>query len=420
MLVSIIPLFDEDIAVRAYSLFVQKKNYFLNPNLLGGAQFDGAGHVDGLEVIDNMGMETLSNDAEVFVQVSNISVFSDIENQCDAPHERVVLLLDNTVLPSDMYLDRLKALRKSGYKLAIRKLEVSQFEDYREVLQLMDYILLNQRKIDISKAKIYFQSLFPNIKLCAVGVDSMETFDKLKAAGGYSLYEGEFFRIPGNRSEHEVSPLKVNYIQLLNMVNSPEFELTEAADIIGRDTALVISLLKMVNRMTRNSTITSIRHAAAMLGEKELRKWLITAVAGQLYTDKPNELTRMSLLRAKFAENLAPVFSMAIQSSELFLMGLFSVLDVILDMPMKDALETIKVSKNISDALVYRKGIFAFPLEFILQYENANWQEVSRLMIVHNIEMQPVYDAYLNALRWYRDTIFADTDRQTAEEKPEE
>lgn len=420
MLVSIIPLFDEDIAVRAYSLFVQKKNYFLNPNLLGGAQFDGAGHVDGLEVIDNMGMETLSNDAEVFVQVSNISVFSDIENQCDAPHERVVLLLDNTVLPNDMYLDRLNALRKSGYKLAIRKLEVSQFEDYREVLQLMDYILLNQRKIDISKAKIYFQSLFPNIKLCAVGVDSMETFDKLKAAGGYSLYEGEFFRIPGNRSEHEVSPLKVNYIQLLNMVNSPEFELTEAADIIGRDTALVISLLKMVNRMTRNSTITSIRHAAAMLGEKELRKWLITAVAGQLYTDKPNELTRMSLLRAKFAENLAPVFSMAIQSSELFLMGLFSVLDVILDMPMKEALETIKVSKNISDALVYHKGIFAFPLEFILQYENANWQEVSRLMIVHNIEMQPVYDAYLNALRWYRDTIFADTDRQTAEEKPEE
>lgn len=420
MLVSIIPLFDEDIAVRAYSLFVQKKNYFLNPNLLGGAQFDGAGHVDGLEVIDNMGMETLSNDAEVFVQVSNISVFSDIENQCDAPHERVVLLLDNTVLPSDMYLDRLKALRKSGYKLAIRKLEVSQFEDYREVLQLMDYILLNQRKIDISKAKIYFQSLFPNIKLCAVGVDSMETFEKLKAAGGFSLYEGEFFRIPGNRSEHEVSPLKVNYIQLLNMVNSPEFELTEAADIIGRDTALVISLLKMVNRMTRNSTITSIRHAAAMLGEKELRKWLITAVAGQLYTDKPNELTRMSLLRAKFAENLAPVFSMAIQSSELFLMGLFSVLDVILDMPMKDALETIRVSKNISDALVYHKGIFAFPLEFILQYENANWQEVSRLMIVHNIEMQPVYDAYLNALRWYRDTIFADTDSQTAEEKPEE
>lgn len=412
MLVSIIPLFDENISVRAYSLFVQKKNYFLNPNLLGVGQLDGAGQVDGLEIIQNMGMETLSNDAEVFVQISNISIFSDIENQCDAPHERLVLLMDHSIQPTEMYINRLKELKKAGYKLAIRKLEVSQFEEYREILYLMDYILLNQKKIDIKKARIYFENVYPNIRLCAVGVDSMDTFQKLKEAGGYYMYEGEFFRIPGNRVEHDVSPLKVNYIQLLNMVNSPDFDLTKAADVIGRDTALVISLLKLVNRITRNSTIKSIRHAAAMLGEKELKKWLVTAVAGQLYTDKPNELTRMSLLRAKFAENLAPVFSMALQSSELFLMGLFSVLDVILDMPMKDALETVQVSKNIQDALIDRKGAFAFPLEFILQYESANWQEVSRLMIVHNIEMQSVYDAYIASLRWYRDTIFADTEKQ--------
>lgn len=395
-----------------YSLFVQKKNYFLNPNLLGVGQLDGAGQVDGLEIIQNMGMETLSNDAEVFVQISNISIFSDIENQCDAPHERLVLLMDHSIQPTEMYINRLKELKKAGYKLAIRKLEVSQFEEYREILYLMDYILLNQKKIDIKKARIYFENVYPNIRLCAVGVDSMDTFQKLKEAGGYYMYEGEFFRIPGNRVEHDVSPLKVNYIQLLNMVNSPDFDLTKAADVIGRDTALVISLLKLVNRITRNSTIKSIRHAAAMLGEKELKKWLVTAVAGQLYTDKPNELTRMSLLRAKFAENLAPVFSMALQSSELFLMGLFSVLDVILDMPMKDALETVQVSKNIQDALIDRKGAFAFPLEFILQYESANWQEVSRLMIVHNIEMQSVYDAYIASLRWYRDTIFADTEKQ--------
>ena len=74
MLVSIIPLFDEDIAVRAYSLFVQKKNYFLNPNLLGGVEFFGAVHVDVLEVIDILVMETLSNDELVFVQVIIFSV----------------------------------------------------------------------------------------------------------------------------------------------------------------------------------------------------------------------------------------------------------------------------------------------------------------------------------------------------------
>lgn len=284
----------------------------------------------------------------------------------------------------------------------MRKLEVAQFEEYREILLLMDYMFLNHKKIDISKARIYFGKVYPNIKLCAGNIDTMEIFEQLKAEGGYQFYEGKFFRMPINKGEHEVSPLKVNYIQLLNMVNAPEFELTEAADIIGRDTALVISLLKMVNRMSINSKITSIRHAAAMLGEKELRKWLTTAVTGELYTDKPNELTRLSLLRAKFAENLAPVFSMAVKSSELFLMGLFSVLDVILDRPMEEALDIVKVSPAISDALIHGKGELGLVFEFMRQYENANWQEVSRLMVIHNIDIRQVYDAYVGSLNWYR------------------
>lgn len=402
MLVTLIPLFDENMTVNAYSIFTQKKNYFLNPSLLGTGYHDGSAYVEGLEVIQSMGVETLSGDKEVFVPVGNIAVFSDINEQCKAPHERIVLLLDNTIKPEEGYIRRLKELKADGYKLAMRKLEVAQFEEYREILLLMDYMFLNHKKIDISKARIYFGKVYPNIKLCAGNIDTMEIFEQLKAEGGYQFYEGKFFRMPINKGEHEVSPLKVNYIQLLNMVNAPEFELTEAADIIGRDTALVISLLKMVNRMSINSKITSIRHAVAMLGEKELRKWLTTAVTGELYTDKPNELTRLSLLRAKFAENLAPVFSMAVKSSELFLMGLFSVLDVILDRPMEEALDIVKVSPAISDALIHGKGELGLVFEFMRQYENANWQEVSRLMVIHNIDIRQVYDAYVGSLNWYR------------------
>ena len=306
----------------------------------------------------------------------------------------------------ESYIRRLRELKADGYKLAMRKLEVAKFEAYREIMLLMDYMLLDHKKIDISKAKIYFGKIYPNIKLCAGNIENVEIFEQLKEDGGYQLYEGKFFRMPINKGEHEVSPLKVNYIHLLNMVNSPDFELTEAADVIGRDTALVISLLKMVNRMTVNSQITSIRHAAAMLGEKELRKWLTTAVAGELYTDKPNEITRLSLLRARFAENLAPAFALAIQSSELFLMGLFSVLDVILDIPMSEALDIVKVSK---------KGPFALVQEFITQYESANWQEVSRLMILHNIDMQQVYDAYINSLKWYRDMVYGNEESEVVQ-----
>lgn len=403
MLATLIPLFDENMMVRAYSLFAQKDNYFLNPSLLGTRRNDGVTNIVGLDIIESMGLETLSADKEVFVEVNNVSIFSDIDEKYQASHERLVLLMDNTIAPDDMYINRLKELKGKGYKLAIRKLPVQSFEPYREVLRLMDYILLDHRKIDITKARIYFGKIYPNIKLCAVNIKTQEIFEELKKEGGYQLYEGEFFRVPVTKGQAEVSPLKVNYIQLLNIVNDEDFELTKAADIIGRDTALVISLLRMVNRMTVNAGITTIRHAAAMLGQKELKKWINTAVTNELCADRPNEVTRVSLLRAKFAENLAPVFEMAINSSELFLMGLFSVLDLILDKSMEEALDMVKVSKDIREALVNRDGKFAPVLDFILKYEAADWQEVSRQLVVMNMDMNKVYSAYVESLKWYRD-----------------
>ena len=406
MLIALVPLFDENMAVKAYSVFSQKDNYFLDPMMQGTRQNDGAAIIDGLELIRNMGIETLSEDKEIFVPVSNISVFSDVESQCDAPHDRIVFLLDNTIPPVAMYVNRLIELREKGYKLAIRKLAVSEFEDYRDVLKLLDYVFLDNRRIAIEKAKIYFSKLYPNIKLCAGGIDSMEVFEKLKTIGGYQLYEGDFYRVPVTKGSHEVAPLKVNYIELLNVVNDANFELTKAADIIGRDTALTISLLKMVNRMTVNSGITTIRHAAAMLGQKELRKWINTAVVNEMYADKPSEVTRVSLLRAKFAENLGPIFGMRDKIEELFLMGLFSVLDVILEKPMAEALEMVMVAGEVKDALINGSGRLAPVLNLIQQYENANWQEVTRLLLLDKKDVDSVNDAYRGSLEWYRELMF--------------
>ena len=406
MLLALVPLFDENMAVTAYSVFSQKDNFFLDPMMLGTRQNDGAAVVDGLELIRTMGIETLSEDKEIFVPITNISVFSDVESECDAPHDRIVFLMDNTIPPVEMYLNRLKELREKGYKLAVRKLAVSEFEDYREIMKLVDYVFLDNRKIAIDKAKIYFTKLYPHIKLCAGGIDSMEVFESLKAAGGYQLYEGNFYRVPVTKGSHEVAPLKVNYIELLNVVNNANFELTKAADVIGRDTALTISLLKMVNRMTVNSGITTIRHAAAMLGQKELRKWINTAVTNEMYADKPSEVTRLSLLRARFAENLGPIFGMRDKGEELFLMGLFSVLDVILEKSMEEALEMVMVTGEVKDALLSGTGKLAPVMNLMQQYENANWQEVSRLLLLDKKEVAPVNEAYMDSLKWYRDLTY--------------
>lgn len=406
MLLALIPLFDENMAVRAYSIFAQRDNFFLNPMMQGTTQNDGATSVYGLELIEEMGMETISDDSEVFVPMSNISIFSDVESQCSAPHERIAFLIDNTIPPVEMYINRLRELKEKGYKLAIRKLAVADFESYREILKLMDYVLLNNRKIAIDKAKIYFGKLFPNIKLVAGNISDMETFENLKESGGYQLYEGDFYRVPVTRGNNEISPLKVNYIALMNSVNSENFDLADVADIIGRDPALTISLLQMVNRMTVNSGITTIRHAAAMLGQKELRKWINTAVVKEMYSDKPSEITRLSLLRAKFAEYLASAFNMQVKQEELFLMGLVSVLDVILEKSIEDALEMVKVTDEVSRALTKGEGPLASIMNLITQYENANWQEVTRLLLLADVDVSVVNDCYMKSLHWYRELMF--------------
>jgi EAL and modified HD-GYP domain-containing signal transduction protein len=405
MLATLIPLFDDKMTVCAYSVFARKENLFLNPELMAGARFDGAGTVHELEVVSSMGVSTLTGGKEVFVPINQFSLFAEISLQCTVPANKVVLLMDNSIQPTEEFVKRVRELKEQGYKMAIRKLPISSFEPYKEIISKCDYILLDHVKIDISKAKIYFKKQYPAIKLCAVNVDTQEQYDELVKDGGYDLYEGRFFRMPITSTETEVSPLKVNYIELLNVVNAPDFDLTEAADVIGKDPALVISLLEIVNRMALNSEITSIRHAAAMLGQKELKRWINTAVTKELCADKPSELIRLVMIRAKFAENLAPEFEMAMQAPELFIMGLFSALDRMLEKTMEEALSMVQVSKNVKEALLENKGEFAPVLEFIKCYEDADWTEVSRLLVLSKMDMDKIYEAYLGALRWYRDLI---------------
>lgn len=377
----------------------------MNPSLLGSRQFDGAAYVDGLELIQELGPTTLSGGKPIFVSLNNISIFSSLESECKNTNHAPILLIDQTFPPVSMYTDRIRELREFGYHFAIRNLPVHCYEDYAPILSQMDYILIDCQKIDAVKASFYFRKLYPDICICASNIPDMETFGKLSPAETISLFEGTFFRMPVTRGEHKVSPLKINYISLLNLIEEDDFDLTKAADIISQDTALIISLLRLANTRSFNSEITSVRVAVSMLGQKDLTRWIQTTVIEKLCSDKPNELMRLSLLRAKFAENLAPVFGMAMRSQELFLTGLFSILDIILDCSMEEALSMVRVSGKIRTALLERTGSLAEVLHFIVKYESAEWQEVSRQLVLKNIEIPDVSHAWVSSLQWYAKLI---------------
>ena len=405
MMLTLIPFFDRNMSVSAYSLFTRKNNFLMNQSLLGSRQFDGAAYVDGLELIQELGTTTLSGGKPIFVSLNNISIFSSLESECKNTNHAPILLIDQTFPPVSMYTDRIRELREFGYHFAMRNLPVHCYEDYAPILSQMDYILIDCQKIDAVKASFYFRKLYPDICICASNIPDMETFGKLSPAETISLFEGTFFRMPVTRGEHKVSPLKINYISLLNLIEEDDFDLTKAADIISQDTALIISLLRLANTRSFNSEITSVRVAVSMLGQKDLTRWIQTTVIEKLCSDKPNELMRLSLLRAKFAENLAPVFGMAMRSQELFLTGLFSILDIILDCSMEEALSMVRVSGKIRAALLEHTGSLAEVLHFIVKYESAEWQEVSRQLVLKNIEIPDVSHAWVSSLQWYAKLI---------------
>lgn len=401
MLATLVPLFYEDMSVASYCLYAQKENMYERPHLLIAGKYDGAGSIVGLEVFDSVSEDDLVANCSIIVPINNISLFSNIEQQLTGFDGRIVLLIDQTIKPEESYNKRLQDLKSKGFKLALKDLPIANLDEFKFMMDDFDLLLINSDTGDVIEQAREFRKVLPKIDLCAENLHSKEEFESARESGLFKVFEGTFFRVPINTGDTEVAPIKINYLKLMKVINEPDFDLDDVANVISQDPALTIELLKIANKLTINSNIRSIAQATALLGQKELRRWLNTTLLNELAAGKPNEITRLSLVRARFAENLAPIFDYAMRKDELFLMGLFSLLNLILDMPMDKALEQVGVSNEIKKALVSDDGIFAPQLEFLLSYEAGDWQEVSRLMVLHDIEMDDVYEAYVEALKWY-------------------
>ena len=164
MMLTLIPFFDRNMSVSAYSLFTRKNNFLMNPSLLGSRQFDGAAYVDGLELIQELGTTTLSGGKPIFVSLNNISIFSSLESECKNTNHAPILLIDQTFPPVSMYTDRIRELREFGYHFAIRNLPVHCYEDYAPILSQLipmsghskwNNIKRKKEKTDGARAKVF-------------------------------------------------------------------------------------------------------------------------------------------------------------------------------------------------------------------------------------------------------------------------
>jgi EAL and modified HD-GYP domain-containing signal transduction protein len=343
-------------------------------------------------------------------------LLTGLENQCKQPPERIIFLLEGFPEPgnrmAEAYYAQMERLAALGYRFAAEGLDDMQKNG--ELLRRCAYCFVPQD--DREKADRLIKELRWGFRAVVPVAENLQDAGNMKELGrkGYALFESRFLRLDQAAVETSVSPLKMNMIQLMNTVQDDNFEFEAVARVVGSDPALAISLLKLVNARAHGGKIKSIQQAVAMLGQQEVRKWVTTAVTQSLGEGRPNEITRISLLRAKFAESLAPMYELAHMSAGIFLTGLFSLLDVMLEVPMEQALRMVSVSDITMNALANKTGLFYPVLEMVESYERADWVTVSRMMIVHSIDSQALTDAYMEAMVWYKNIVSA------AEEEPAE
>ena len=402
------PLFTSEMEARGYIMSAQYGNALIE--LARSNPLDRSMNSLFIDFIKDVGLTALTQDKMVFIPVTNIHLMTNLEEDLNEEYENIVFVLDEYVEVNDLVLDRIARFCKLRFKFAVTY--IGNIDSLRPFIPYTDYIVV---KIPAEYLRVHAKELsrqFPRITTIAPEIHDKLVFDTIKHNTTH-LFGGPFYKVHITKSSKKtaLSPLRVNYISLLNIVNNKDFDFDNFTNTIRQDPALAMQFMKLINNTGRTrSEIKNLNQAAAMLGQVEIKKWVSTAVSNALCSDNPSEVMRTSLIRARFCENLAEHFELEINADNLFVMGLFSTLDIVLEMPIEEALMLVFVPAKIHDALAYGTGEYAEVLNFIKEYEFGNWHEISRLALLKNITISDIHIAYKSALLWYDELIHHEVD----------
>ena len=187
---------------------------------------------------------------------------------------------------------------------------------------------------------------------------------------------------------------------MLQEINSPEMDFRKIEDLIKREVSVSYKLLRYINSafFGLRRKVESIRQALALLGERNIKKWISLIALSSMGEDKPMELAASSLIRAQFCESLAPKMGMRDREHDLFLMGLFSMIDAIIDRPMAEILDELSISEDIKVALSGGENRFRDVYETILAYEKGDWEQFSVLATKLGLDEAEVPNFHFNSV----------------------
>ncbi|MCG3746495.1 HDOD domain-containing protein [Vibrio cincinnatiensis] len=296
------------------------------------------------------------------------------------PKEQIVVEVLETCPPSDELFTVIQELSSRGYLIALDDFVYSP--DWERFLPYVHIVKLDIIEMGIEQAcHTVEQRLASGSKrrFLAEKVETQEQFDMARRAG-FSFFQGYFFSKPQLIKQRYLSPEQVISMQLFQEVCRPSVDFERVEQIIAQDIALSYKLLRFVNRLSPRLSvpISSFRQALVYLGQDQLKIFVSLTVASYISVKKPQELYNLSLQRAQFCQLMAKRRPFDEHKEQAFLIGLFLVLDALLDMPLDNLLEQLPVTQAIKQALNKREGPFGELLSLEECFEKADWQGVEK------------------------------------------
>lgn len=382
------PIYDSRLNVFAYELLYRNK------------VSDQAEVVDGnratsdviISALMDIGLEDIVGSRLAFINMTRDFLIGGLP--LPQIQEQIVLEVLENEVPDDDLQTGLEDLAKKGYRIALN--DFIYTPKFDRLLEIAQFVKLDVSILSDEDLKTHVESLQKHkIKLLAERVESQEKFEQCKELG-FDYFQGFFFCKPQVVIGKRVEGNRMIVLKLISELQNPEVSIDDLENLIGRDPTLAYHLLRYMNSAfyALRIEIESIKHALTLLGTDEIKKWASLMLMLRLSDEKPKELMLTGMMRAKMAEILGSA-DPDVNPDQCFAVGLFSILDALLDMPLQEVLDTLPISEEMISALSSRDGKMGEILRNIELYEQADWDELMTL-----INHSAYQKAYLQAIKW--------------------
>jgi EAL and modified HD-GYP domain-containing signal transduction protein len=383
------PIFDQRLRVFAYELLFRAgpKNVFQPWKDASCSVI-----VDSMMLFD---LQTLTGHAKAFINADQSALLQGAVKLL--PPDRIVVEILESVDPAPDIVAACADLRNAGYVLALD--DFVDHPKWQPLLALAKFLKVDFRSSDQTVRREMAQRYLPQgLELLAEKVETQSELEEARRIG-YTYFQGYFFCKPAMVEGRSIPSKKLNYVRLLAAVNSPDFKFEKIEEILKLEPSLVYKLLRYLNSplLGMRSEVRCISQAISLMGEKDFRRWVSIVAMVSMAGDKSPELIRTAVTRAYFCEEISEAIGLSAQKSDLFLMGLLSVTDAILDQPMNYVLSHLPLSSEVHTALAGGANRFRDVFDALLSYERADWTALTSLAAKLGSAEDRVPQCYLSA-----------------------